>query len=82
MGDRQLRLMYEAVSEEGCRRVQGTCHQLIAEIQAATAKAHELGSIASRLALTSQARVGLGFFLEHYFGSLRGEQLSHAQPQS
>lgn len=78
LGDRQLRLIYEAVSEEEAEEYKERAISLIAEIQAATAKAFELGSIASRLAF-DEAKLAweLGFFLEHYFGSLRGERLSH-----
>ena len=78
LGDRQLRLVYESVSEEEAEAYKERAISLIAEIQAATPKAYELNSISSRLAF-DEAKLAweLGFFLEHYFGSLRGEQLSH-----
>jgi aminoglycoside/choline kinase family phosphotransferase len=78
LGDRQLRLVYESVSEEEAEGYKERAISLIAQIQAATPKAIELNSIASRLAF-DEAKLAweLGFFLEHYFGSLRGEKLSH-----
>jgi N-acetylmuramate 1-kinase len=73
-----LRLVYESVSEEDADEYKEQAISLIAQIQAATPRAYELNSIASRLAF-DEAKLSweLGFFLEHYFGSLRGEQLSH-----
>jgi aminoglycoside/choline kinase family phosphotransferase len=78
LGDRQLRLVYESVSEEDADEYKEQAIGLIAQIQAATPKAFELNSIASRLAF-DEAKLDweLGFFLEHYFASLRGEHLSH-----
>ncbi|HEV2914017.1 MAG TPA: phosphotransferase [Pyrinomonadaceae bacterium] len=78
LGDRQLRLVYESVPEEEAEGYKEQAISLIAQIQAATPKAYELNSIASRLAF-DEAKLAweLGFFLEHYFGSLRGERLSH-----
>src|SRR5678816_672126 len=53
---------------------------LIAKIQKATERAYETHSIASRLAF-DEAKLSweLDFFFEHYFGSLRGETLRHAE---
>jgi aminoglycoside/choline kinase family phosphotransferase len=78
LGDRQLRRVFEAASEEERDNYLERAINLIAGIQAATSKAFELRSIASRLAF-DEAKLAweLGFFLEHYFGSLRGEELSH-----
>jgi len=78
LGDRQLRLVYESASEEESERYKEQAISLIAQIQAATPVAYELDSIASHLAF-DEAKLAweLGFFLEHYFGSLRGENLTH-----
>jgi aminoglycoside/choline kinase family phosphotransferase len=80
LGDRQLRLVYESASEEECEEYKEKAIVLIAQIQAATAKAFERNSIASRLAF-DEAKLAweLGFFFEHYFGSLRGEKMSHGE---
>ena len=80
LGDRQLRLVYESASEEECDEYKEQAISLIAQIQAATAKAFERNSIASRLAF-DEAKLAweLGFFFEHYFGSLRGEKMSHGE---
>jgi aminoglycoside/choline kinase family phosphotransferase len=80
LGDRQLRLVYESASEEECENYKEQAIALIAQIQAATAKAYERNSISSRLAF-DEAKLSweLGFFFEHYFGSLRGEKLSHGE---
>src|SRR5678816_2549410 len=53
---------------------------LIAKIQKATQKAYDMHSIASKLAF-DEAKLSweLEFFFEHYFGSLRGEKLRHAE---
>jgi N-acetylmuramate 1-kinase len=80
LGDRQLRRVYESASEEECEEFKEQGIALIAQIQAATALAFERHSIASRLAF-DEAKLSweLGFFFEHYFGSLRGEKLSHGE---
>src|SRR2546430_9684928 len=80
LGDRQLRLVYESASEEECDEYKEQAITLIAQIQAATAKAFERNSIASRLAF-DEAKLAweLGFFFEHYFGSLRGEKMTHGE---
>ena len=80
LGDQQLRLFFEAASEDDREDYQERAISLIARIQAATPKAYEMRSIASRLAF-DEAKLAweLGFFLEHYFESLRHEQLSHGE---
>ncbi|HEY0385590.1 MAG TPA: phosphotransferase, partial [Pyrinomonadaceae bacterium] len=80
LGDRQLRLVYEAATEEESEAHKERAISLIAQIQAATPRAYQLNSIASRLAF-DEAKLAweLNFFFEHYFGSLRGEQLSHGE---
>ena len=80
MGDRQLRLVYESASEDDREMYQERAISLIARIQAATPLAYERKSISSRLAF-DEAKLAweLGFFLEHYFGSLRGESLTHGE---
>ena len=80
LGDRQLRLVYESAPEEDCEAYKDKAIGLIAQIQAGTGRAHERNSIASRLAF-DEAKLSweLGFFFEHYFGSLRKETLSHGE---
>jgi aminoglycoside/choline kinase family phosphotransferase len=80
LGDRQLHQVLEAASEEEYEGYQERAISLIADIQAATPKAHELKSIASRLAF-DEAKLAweLQFFMDHYFGSLRRETLTHGE---
>lgn len=80
LGDQQLRLFFESASEEDCDAYMEQAISLIASIQAATDKAREMRSIASHLAF-DEAKLSweLGFFMEHYFVSLRGEKLSHGE---
>lgn len=80
LGDRQLRLVYESATEEEIDAYKESAISLIARIQATTHKAFERNSIASRLAF-DEAKLSweLNFFFEHYFGSLRGENLSHGE---
>ncbi|HEY0003568.1 MAG TPA: phosphotransferase [Pyrinomonadaceae bacterium] len=80
LGDRQLYRLYESASEEECEAYKERAIALIAQIQAATEKAYERKSIASRLAF-DEAKLSweLGFFMDHYFGSLRREKLSHGE---
>ena len=80
LSDRQLRLFFEAASEEEQEKLMDQAITLIAEIQAATQMAYELHSIASRLAF-DEAKLAweLGFFFEHYFISLRNEKLTHGE---
>src|SRR5678815_3434818 len=80
LGDRQLFHIYDDESEELCDEYKEKAITLIAKIQKATAHAYETQSIASRLAF-DEAKLSweLDFFFDHYFGSLRGESLRHAE---
>src|SRR6185503_6410677 len=80
LGDRQLFQVYEDEPEEQCDQYKEEAIELIAKIQKATARAYETHSIASRLAF-DEAKLSweLDFFFDHYFGSLRGEKLRHAE---
>lgn len=80
LGDNQLYRFYETATEEECDALKEQAISLIARIQGATEKAYERKSIASRLAF-DEAKLAweLNFFFEHYFGSLRGEKLSHGE---
>jgi aminoglycoside/choline kinase family phosphotransferase len=80
LGDRQLRQVFESAAEEEIEAFKEQAITLIAHIQAATPLAVERKSIASRLAF-DEAKLSweLGFFFEHYFGSLRRERLSHGE---
>ncbi len=80
LGDRQLFHFYEEESDEQCDEYKEQAIALIAKIQNATERAHETHSIASRLAF-DEAKLSweLDFFFEHFFGSLRGETLRHAE---
>jgi aminoglycoside/choline kinase family phosphotransferase len=77
-GDRQLRRVFEAASEDEREAYLEQAVALIADIQAATPLAQERNSIASRLAF-DEAKLSWEFdyFVEHYFKSLRGETLRH-----
>lgn len=80
LGDRQLRGVLQTASDEQADEYHERAIQLIAEIQAATQRSTDLNSIAARLAF-DEAKLAweLGFFLEHYFVSYRGEHLSHGE---
>lgn len=80
LGDRQLFHIYDEESEEACDEYKEQAIALIAKIQKATDRAYETHSIASRLAF-DEAKLSweLDFFFEHYFGSLRRENLRHAE---
>jgi aminoglycoside/choline kinase family phosphotransferase len=77
-GDRQLRRVFESASEDEREQYLEQAIQLIADIQAATGLARERNSIASRLAF-DEAKLSweLDYFMQHYFKSLRGEELKH-----
>lgn len=77
-GDRQLRRVFESASEDEREAYVEQAVGLIADIQAATPLAYERNSIASRLAF-DEAKLSweLDYYMEHYFGSLRREQLKH-----
>src|SRR5262245_30214314 len=80
LGDRQLFHIYDEETEELCDEYKEQAISLIAKIQKATTRAHETHSIASRLAF-DEAKLSweLDFFFDHYFGSLRSENLRHAE---
>ncbi|HEX8071434.1 MAG TPA: phosphotransferase [Pyrinomonadaceae bacterium] len=80
LGDQQLRRVFEATTEDEGEAYVEQAVSLIADIQAATALAYERDSIASRLAF-DEAKLSweLDYFYRHYFGSLRGETLKHAE---
>jgi len=80
LGDRQLCQVFETASAEECETLLEQAIEIIARIQAATPLAFERDSIASRLAFDEpKLSWELNFFLEHYFSSLRGETLRHAE---
>jgi aminoglycoside/choline kinase family phosphotransferase len=80
LGDNQLCRVFETATEEERESLLEHSIEIIARIQAATAKAFERDSIASRLAF-DEAKLSweLNFFFEHYFGSYRKENLTHGQ---
>jgi len=80
LGDRQLFQVFETATDEEREGLLEAAIEIIAQIQAATPKAFERDSIASRLAF-DEAKLAweLNYFFEHYFGSLRGESLSHGE---
>lgn len=80
LGDRQLFQVYEEESDEQCDLYKEQAITLIAKIQNATERAYQTHSISSRLAF-DEAKLSweLDFFFDHYFGSLRGETLRHAE---
>ncbi|HEX7332441.1 MAG TPA: phosphotransferase [Pyrinomonadaceae bacterium] len=80
LGDRQLFQVYEEESDEQCDVYKEQTIALIAKIQNATERAYQTHSISSRLAF-DEAKLSweLDFFFDHYFGSLRGETLRHAE---
>ncbi len=80
LGDRQLCSVFETASDEEREALLEPAIEIIAKIQAATAKAFARDSIASRLAFDEpKLSWELNFFFEHYFGSFRHEHLSHGQ---
>jgi aminoglycoside/choline kinase family phosphotransferase len=80
LGDQQLCQVYEVASPEECEDYKERAINIIARIQKATEKAHELKSISSRLAFDEpKLSWELDFFVEHYFQSLRGETLRRAE---
>ncbi len=80
LGDNQLCKVFETTSEDEREALLEQAIEIIARIQAATAKAFERDSICSRLAF-DEAKLAweLNFFFEHYFGSYRKENLAHGQ---
>ena len=80
LGDRHLFQVYEDESDEQCDEYKEQAIALIAKIQNATERAYETQSISSRLAFDEpKLSWELDFFFDHYFGSLRGETLRHAE---
>jgi len=77
LGNRQLGQVFDEVSIEERENLLEQAIEIISRIQAATAKAFERDSIASRLAF-DEAKLAweLNFFFEHYFRSYRKEELS------
>ncbi len=77
LGDRVLRdeMMGDDVAKRS--RLRNEAISLIARIQAATVKAYEMRSVASRLRFDTE-KLGweLNFFKEHYFGTYRNRPLS------
>lgn len=79
-GDGQLRRFFETAQEEEREAYTERAIQLIAEIQATTALAFERKSISSRLSFDEvKLSWELDYFLEHYFKSLRREELKHSE---
>lgn len=80
LGDQQLRRVFESASDDEREAYVEQAIHLIAAVQAATPLAYERNSIASRLAF-DEAKLSweMEFFLEHYFRSYRGENLSHSE---
>ncbi len=79
-GDRQLRRFFEAGTEDEREALVEQAISLISDIQGATPLASERNSIASRLAFDEvKLSWELDFFFEHYFKSLRREELKHAE---
>jgi N-acetylmuramate 1-kinase len=80
LGDRQLCQVLETASAEEREVFVDQAISLIARIQAATETAFARKSIASKLAF-DEAKLGweLNFFFQHYFESLRHEELRHGE---
>ncbi|HYP02000.1 MAG TPA: phosphotransferase [Pyrinomonadaceae bacterium] len=80
LGDRQLRRVFEAVTDDEREAYLERAISLIADIQAATPLAIQRDSIASRLAF-DEAKLSweLEYFLEHYFKSYCGVTLKHGE---
>ena len=80
LGDKQLCRAFETVSDDEREAYLDQAIELIARIQAATSVAFKRQSISSRLAFDEvKLSWELDFFMEHYFGSLRREELKHAE---
>lgn len=76
LGDRSLQDVLKTVSEEENEEYKLQAVTLIAKIQTTTKTAFEINSIASRLAFDEEKLLWeLNFFVEHYFKSLRQEDL-------
>jgi N-acetylmuramate 1-kinase len=80
LGDRQLFRIYESAPKDECDDYKERAVNLIAQIQKATGAAYAKHSIAGRLAFDEpKLSWELDFFLEHFFGSIRKEELRHAE---
>jgi aminoglycoside/choline kinase family phosphotransferase len=80
LGNRQLCQVFEEVSDDERESLLEQAIGIIARLQAATPRAYERSSIASRLAFDEpKLSWELNFFFEHYFGSYRKEKLTHGQ---
>ena len=80
LGDNQLCQVLETVSDDEREALLEKSIEIIARIQAATAKAFERDSICSHLAFDEPKLAWeLNYFFEHYFTSLRKESLTHGQ---
>lgn len=78
-GDKILRPILETIAPAERNALINQSIRLIAEIQAATPRAFELDSVASRLAFDfEKLSWELDFFTKHYFQSLRGIELNVA----
>ena len=76
-GDLQLFEYFQSANEDDCERLLESAINLIARIQRATQLAFEHNSIASKLAFDyDKLNWELGFFVEHFFFSLRNEKLN------
>lgn len=80
LGDQQLRRVFEMATEDERETYIELAISLIADIQAASELAYERKSIASRLAF-DEAKLSweMDFFIEHFFGSFRRENLKHSE---
>ena len=80
LGNRQLCQVFQEVTEDEREALLEQAIEIIARIQGATQMAFERDSIASRLAF-DEAKLTweFNFFLEHYFGSYRKEELTPGQ---
>jgi aminoglycoside/choline kinase family phosphotransferase len=80
LGDDQLCRVFETVTEDEREAYLDQAIGLIARIQGATEVAITRQSISSRLAFDEvKLSWELRFFMDHYFGSLRREELRHAE---
>jgi N-acetylmuramate 1-kinase len=80
LGDDQLCKVFETASDEERETYIEKAIEIIGQIQAATPKAYERDSISCRLAFDEPKLAWeLSFFFQHYFGSLRHEELTHGE---
>lgn len=80
LGDNQLYRVFETTNDDEREALLEQSIEIISRIQAATLRAFERDSICSRLAFDEpKLSWELNYFFDHYFGSLRGESLTHGQ---